>query len=105
MSISARPIAYSRVNSPIGPVYVAHDGYEAVAVRPAGDPARFESWLVDHVGASRRQTALPGPILEALSAAVSGRADRRPSLSGQEGPRRLVLSKTFDIPRGQVRTY
>jgi O-6-methylguanine DNA methyltransferase len=105
MSIGTRSIAYSSVGSPVGRVYVAHDGYEALAIRPAGDPRQFESWFEEHVGGSARPAVMPGPVGEALDAAISGRTGRRPSLSGRDDFERLVLTRTFEIPRGQVRSY
>src|SRR5438105_14690960 len=105
MNVTSRSIEYSRVGSPIGPLFVAHDGREALAVRPAGDPVGFESWLHDHVGGATRQAVLPVPVMEAISAAINGRPDQRPSLSGLGELERLVLGTTLEVPRGQVRSY
>ena len=104
MSISTRSIAYSAFRSPAGDLFVAHDGERALAVRPA-DQHRFTAWLEDHLGAPARMAEMPWPVLRALDDAVGGRDVHRPSLAGLDAFDREVLLKTFEIPRGEVRSY
>ena len=104
MSISTRSIAYSEFRSPAGDLFVAHDGERALGVRPA-DKHRFTAWLEDHLGAPARPVEMPRPVLRALEDAVSGRDVHRPSLADLDAFDREVLLKTFEIPRGEVRSY
>jgi O-6-methylguanine DNA methyltransferase len=84
---------------------VAHDGSQALAVRPADEPRRFEAWLEGRLGGWARPAAMPEPVLRTLEDAVGGRTIHRPPLAGLDESDRQVLLKTLDIPRGQVRSY
>jgi O-6-methylguanine DNA methyltransferase len=103
MSIRTRSITYSEFRSPAGDLFVAHDGDQALAVRPAGH--RSAAWLEDRLGGPARPVAMPRPVLRALEDAVSGRDVHRPSLADLDACDREVLLKTFEIPRGEVRSY
>jgi O-6-methylguanine DNA methyltransferase len=104
MGTSTKSITYSEFPSPAGDLFVAHDGERALAVRPA-DQHRFAAWLEDHLGAPARPAEMPRPVLRALEDAVWGRDVHRPSLAGLDACDRQVLLKTFEIPRGEVRSY
>jgi O-6-methylguanine DNA methyltransferase len=105
MSTTTRSLAYSEFLSPAGRVFVAHDGEQALAVRPAEDPHRFEAWLEGRLGGRARPATMPECVRRTLGDAVGGETAHRPPLADLEGSDRQVLLKTFDIPRGQVRSY
>jgi methylated-DNA-[protein]-cysteine S-methyltransferase len=104
MDTPAGQICYSSFRSPVGPVYVAHDGQEPLAVRPARSRQAFEDWLRLYFGATPRSAELPEPVKQAMEAALAGRG-RRPALEHVADFERAVLLKTCEIPRGEVRTY
>jgi O-6-methylguanine DNA methyltransferase len=97
---------YARLESPIGPVYVAWNGHGIAAVmRAAGDEA-FEAAFAARFGRAVLHTA--EPPRSGLVRAVAGLGEPRKlayDLRGCTPFESDVLSKALEIPRGQVRPY
>src|SRR5579875_601034 len=98
---------YAELEGPIGPLYLAWGPHRILGLRPAGDPTRFEEWLRARTGRPARRAAELPPALSARLAAVMGGAHRRlpVDLSHVGSFQRAVLTKTCEIPRGEVRPY
>lgn len=100
--------AYARLDSPIGPVFVAWNGRGVSAVEAAGDAEAFEARFRRSVG--RPITSVP-EVEPGLAMAIGRRlaGDRRVAieldLRGHTDFERAVWAKTLEIPRGEVRPY
>ncbi|HZV51026.1 MAG TPA: methylated-DNA--[protein]-cysteine S-methyltransferase [Candidatus Dormibacteraeota bacterium] len=98
---------YADLDSPLGPVHLAWGPRGVAALRPAGDPARFEEWFRARTGRpARRAAGLPTSLATRLAAAMGGARERVPVDLAHLGEfARAVLIKTREIPRGEVRPY
>jgi O-6-methylguanine DNA methyltransferase len=99
---------YARLDTAIGPVFVAFNRQGVSAVAPVRSPAGFEREFAARTG--RRvyaATALPGPLARAAAALLHGprRKLLRVDLRGLSAFEQAVLRKTMEIPRGEVRPY
>jgi O-6-methylguanine DNA methyltransferase len=98
---------YARVESPVGPVFVAHGPGGLLAVRRAGEPADFEAWCRRHLGravhpAAALPRALDAEVADGLRGEGRGVSVDLAALSDFQ---RSVLAATRTIPRGEVRSY
>jgi methylated-DNA-[protein]-cysteine S-methyltransferase len=98
---------YARVDSPVGPVFVAHGPAGLLAVRRAGEPAEFEAWCRRHLGRAVREAgALPPPLAAAVAIGLRGEGRGvAVDLGALSEFQRSVLTVTRTIPRGEVRSY
>ncbi|HVS40655.1 MAG TPA: methylated-DNA--[protein]-cysteine S-methyltransferase [Candidatus Dormibacteraeota bacterium] len=98
---------YAAVESPLGPVFVAHGPAGVVAVHRGEDAAGFEALVRRRFGRDvHRAERLPDRLAAAVDAGLSGDGRRvRVDLGGLTGFQRDVLEATRTIPRGEVRTY
>lgn len=99
---------YTRLGSPIGPVFVAFNGRGISAVVPAGDPDAFEaSFLAEHGRPARPVEAIPERLARAVARRLAG--DRRARVPVDVRDRtpfeRAVWEKALEIPHGEVRPY
>ncbi len=100
--------AYARIDSPIGPLFVAFNGLGVAAVELAPDGAAFER---AHVGRFGRPAYRVAELPDRLAAAIDRRlaGDRRArialDLRGRTDFERDVWAKALEIPRGEVRPY
>ena len=99
---------YWRLDSPLGPVYVAYNARGVAAVSRAADAAAFEADFLALTGRPAAPVvAPPAALARAVVARLNGerRADLEFDLRGLSEFERAVLLKALDIPRGQVRPY
>jgi O-6-methylguanine DNA methyltransferase len=99
---------YARVESPIGPMFVAYNGLGISAIAPAEDPSAFEARFAREFGRPAHAVdALPTALGRAVARRIAG--DRRASvpldLRGRTSFERAVWEKALQIPRGEVRPY
>ncbi len=100
--------AYARVDSPIGPLFVAFNGLGVSGVEQAPDGSIFER---DHRARTGRQAhrvaALPATLERAIAQRLAGeRRNRiRLDLRGRTEFERSVWMKALEIPHGEVRPY
>jgi O-6-methylguanine DNA methyltransferase len=100
--------SYFTVQSPLGPVYVAHNALGISAVARAEDPAAFEEALRARLGRPIVPAREPdAALVRALEATLRGerKAELRFDLRGLSEFERAVLLKALEIPRGEVRPY
>ncbi|TMI82365.1 MAG: methylated-DNA--[protein]-cysteine S-methyltransferase [Bacillati bacterium ANGP1] len=100
--------AYGRLDTPIGPVFVAYNAHGVSAVRPGGSAKEFEAAFRTRFGRPiRRAGGLPAALAGRLGRAFRGTG--RPSvhfdLRSVSEFERAVLRKALSIPRGEVRPY
>ncbi len=100
--------AYARIDSPIGPLFVAFNGLGVAAVEQALDGAAFERDHRDRFGRPAfAVAALPRRLAEGVARRLGG--DRRVriplDLRGRTEFERDVWMKALEIPRGEVRPY
>lgn len=102
------PLKYVSVESPIGPVYVAHSGQGVVHVDLAPSGRAFAKAVEAKFGRrAERDPAPPGALLRQIKATFeSGKEFTGPLDLSAVGPfERRVLEELRRIPKGQVRTY
>lgn len=100
--------AYSRCDSPIGPVYVAYNGLGISAVLTAASAEEFESAFQRRFNRPLRYAeSLPEPLalLWQQQWQPSSRSDLPVDLRGLKDFERDVLQKAQEIPRGEMRPY
>lgn len=100
--------AYARLNTPIGPVFVAYTPEGVSAVARAGEPADFEAAYRRRTGRDLRALAKPPEwLVHPLLLDADGNPGRklRFDLRGLSEFEQAVLLKALDIPRGEVRPY
>ena len=99
---------YARMDSPVGPLYVAWNGLGVSAVEAAPDDGTFEA---RHVARTGRQTLPAKTLPTSLASAIERRlgGDRRVQIAldwrGHTDFERDVWRKALEIPRGEVRPY
>ncbi len=99
---------YAELETPIGVFFVAWNGSGVSAVMRALSPEDFEDWFRHRVGRRAvRADGMPERLRGQLADAVFGRRHSRLRFDLRElRPfERDVLTKTLEIPRGEVRTY
>ena len=100
--------AYARLDTAIGQVFVAYNKTGISALMRAEDAARFEDAFRARFGRpAHAVTTLPKPFARAVADRLNGGGDSLPhfDLRGLSEFERLVLLKTLEIPRGEVRPY
>ncbi len=100
--------AYWRLESPVGPVFVAHSRAGISMVTRARSAAEFENAFERRFGRSVRAETSPAPArVRALVREVKGRGrgNLRYDLRGLSEFERAVLLKALEIPSGEVRPY
>jgi len=100
--------SYWKLESPVGPVYVAHSKAGISMVTRARSDADFERAFRRRFGRSAaREHSVPPASLRALVRKRQGKpaADLRFDLRGLSEFERAVLMKALEIPRGEVRPY
>ena len=100
--------AYWKIESPLGPVYVAHSKAGISMVTRAKSDDDFERAFRRRFGrAATRERAVPPASVKALIRNLEGKpgSDLRFDLRGLSEFERAVLMKALEIPRGEVRPY
>jgi O-6-methylguanine DNA methyltransferase len=101
--------AYTRLDTAIGPIFVAYNGRGVSATAPSGDPEAFEAAFRARFQRSIRPAAQLPPELESRLTRWLDRGRRADppgfDLRGVSDFERSVLDKTQEIPRGEVRPY
>jgi O-6-methylguanine DNA methyltransferase len=97
-----------RLESPIGPVYVAHSKAGISMVSRASSPAAFERRFRERFGRPvSAEKSVPPAGVRALIRTLkgTGRGILRFDLRGLSDFERAVLHKALEIPTGEVRPY
>jgi O-6-methylguanine DNA methyltransferase len=100
--------AYWKLESPVGPVYVAHSPAGISMVTRARSDEEFERAFRRRFDRdATREHAVPPASVKALIRKLEGRpgSDLRFDLRGLSEFERAVLMKALEIPRGEVRPY
>lgn len=100
--------AYWRLESPVGPVFVAHGGAGISMVTRARSAEDFERAFRRRFGRPvRAEKSVPPARIRALVENVKGQGRRelRFDLRGLSEFERAVLLKALEIPSGEVRPY
>jgi O-6-methylguanine DNA methyltransferase len=100
--------AYWRLESPVGPVFVAHSRAGISMVTRASSAAEFERAFERRFGRAVAREKSPAPAkVRALVRNVKGQGRRalRYDLRGLSEFERAVLLKALEIPSGEVRPY
>jgi O-6-methylguanine DNA methyltransferase len=100
--------AYGRIDTPIGPAFIAYTvrGISVVMLRVSA--AEFENAFRARFGRPiRRVTEIPPRLVAGLTRHLrgTGRSALRFDLRGVSEFERAVLRKALEIPRGEVRPY
>lgn len=96
---------YGTIETPLGPVYVAHNAQGISAVSQAVDDAEFEEAFRRQFGRPAYRGAFPPALLHALSQQLQGKGTLRFDLRGLSPFEVAVLRKALEIPRGEIRPY
>ena len=97
-----------RLESPIGPVFVAYNDAGVSALAPADDTAAFAHAFRTRFGRPAYEvTQPPTRLARAVGQRLAGNARARVpfDLRGRSAFERSVLDKAQEIPRGEVRPY
>jgi O-6-methylguanine DNA methyltransferase len=99
---------FARIDSPIGPLFVAWNGRGVSIVDEAGDEAAFVATHRGRTGRDAyRREAMPDRLADAIQRRLDG--DRRVridlDLRGHSAFEQDVWHKALEIPRGEVRPY
>ncbi len=100
--------SYWRVESPLGPVFVAHSKAGISMVSRASSAGAFERRFRERFGrAVRAEKSVPPARVRQLVRNLKGegRKDLRFDLRGLSEFERAVLLKALEIPSGEVRSY
>jgi len=100
--------SYWRLDSPVGPVFIAHSRAGISMVTRAKSAADFERAFRRRFGRTvTAETSVPPARVRALVRNVKGqgRRDLRFDLRGLSQFERAVLLKALEIPSGEVRPY
>src|SRR5205807_7677611 len=82
METMLRGVLCSRFDTPVGEVWVVHDGAEPLAIRSAGSEAEVEEWCLSTLGVVPEPADLPAALRRRLEDAAAGSGDWRPRLEG-----------------------
>jgi len=100
--------AYARIDSPVGPVFVAWNGRGISSVSLAGEPEEFEARFAEEIGRPLgRVDGLPPRLARVVARRLGGdRGAPVPvDLRGRSPFEESVLRKALEIPTGEVRPY
>lgn len=100
--------AYTVLQTPLGPVYVAYNNAGVSSVMQAASAAEFEQLFASHFRRTARPAAEPPrDLLTAMERQLRGERSvaLRFDLSGLSEFEQAVLRKALEIPRGEVRPY
>ena len=100
--------SWTEIEGPIGPLYVAWASSGITAAERAGDPDGFETEYELRRGRPvRRAAEMPERMLTQIRQRFEGKPTRGPrvDLATLTEFERAVLSKTLEIPYGEVRPY
>lgn len=100
--------AWTEIDGPLGPLFVAWGPRGITAAEPAGDPAGFEAeYELRHGRSLRRVPAMPATMSRQVRDRFAGKhADGPPlDLDTLTAFEQAVLRKTMEIPYGEVRPY
>jgi methylated-DNA-[protein]-cysteine S-methyltransferase len=100
--------AYWRLESPLGPVFIAHSKAGISMVRQAGKPKEFERDFTKRFGRPiEAEKSVPPADVKALVRNLKGKGQRdlRFDLRGLSEFEQAVLRKALEIPSGEVRPY
>jgi O-6-methylguanine DNA methyltransferase len=99
--------SYFELDSPLGPLFVAHNSRGISAVMRAEEPSLFEQLFQERHGRPVHRTEAPGALAEALAEHLwkRRRRDLQFDLRSVSDFERAVLLKALEIPRGEVRPY
>jgi O-6-methylguanine DNA methyltransferase len=107
-SPSVQVVRFGRLETPVGPLWVAHRGDLVVYVMPATtDAATFARDAAQHLHVpAELESELPAQLAKAIEDHLEGRKRfAGVDLSWLTPFQRKVLEKTAEIPRGEVRPY
>jgi len=99
---------YAPLDSAIGPLYVAFNGFGISAIVLATDDAAFEARFAAEFGRPvRRIRQLPDRLVRAVTRRLGGdrRANVPVDLRGSTPFEQAVWKKALEIPHGEVRPY
>ena len=101
---------YWRLESPVGPVFIAHSKAGISMVRRAKSAADFERGFGKHFGREvRAEKSVPPAAVRTLVENLKGKGksqrELRFDLRGLSEFERAVLMKALEIPPGEVRPY
>jgi O-6-methylguanine DNA methyltransferase len=100
--------AWTEIEGPIGPLFLAWASSGITAVERAGDPEGFETeYRLRHGRTVRRVSAMPERMARQVRLWLRGerRAGLRVDLGTLTEFEQAVLRKTMEIPYGEVRPY
>jgi O-6-methylguanine DNA methyltransferase len=100
--------AWTQIDGPIGPLFVAWGPQGITAAEPAGDAAGFETeYELRHGRSLRRVSAMPVAMSRQVRDRFEGRQTEGPpvDLDTLTAFEQAVLRKTMEIPYGEVRPY
>jgi O-6-methylguanine DNA methyltransferase len=100
--------AWTEMEGPIGPLYLAWGPQGITAVERAGDPEGFETeYGLRHGRPLRRLPTMPTRMREQVVRRLRGERTGGPAvdLGGLTAFEQAVLRKTMEIPFGEVRPY
>jgi len=102
--------SYWRLESPVGPVFIAHSKAGISMVRRAKSAAEFERGFQKHFGRQiHAEKSVPPAAVRALVRNLKGKGkdqrELRFDLRGLSEFERAVLLKALEIPPGEVRPY
>jgi O-6-methylguanine DNA methyltransferase len=97
---------YATLDTPLGPLYVAHNARGVSAVMRAEDAADFERMFRAQFGRPVfPEQELPEELFRAVQRHLQGKRSLRFDLRGVSEFERAVLLKALEIPRGEIRPY
>ena len=98
---------YVELPGPIGPLFVAYGVHGITSVERAGDPGDFEAGYMAQFGQPvRRAASVPAGLAARVAARLKGdRAAPEVDLASLTEFERAVLTKTAEIPYGEIRPY
>ena len=97
---------YATLDTPLGPLYVAHNERGISSVMRAEDAADFERTFQAGFGRPVfREPELPAELLRSVERHLQGKRSLRFDLRGLSEFEQAVLLKALEIPRGEIRPY
>src|ERR1700694_5891255 len=97
--------SYARFETVLGRVYVAWNRVGVSAAMRAASAAEFEDWFRKEVGRQLAVATPPQDLATKIENELQGKRRLRFDLRGLTPFEQAVLSKTREIPRGEIRPY